>query len=120
MPRSGGDVSVLIADDYAAIRRYVRDLLERGGIRVVGEAENGDDAVRLCDQLRPNIVVLDISMPVLGGFAAARQIRELFPETKIIFLTSHALKDVRSRSLAIGVPRLCAQESCRTRFADGH
>ena len=95
MPRSGGDVSVLIADDYAAIRRYVRDLLDRGGIRVVGEAENGDDAVRLCDQLRPDIVVLDISMPVLGGFAAARQIRELSLETKIIFLDEPRGQGVR-------------------------
>lgn len=102
MPQSGGDVSVLIADDYAAIRRYVRDLLQGGGIRVVGEAENGDDAVRLCHQLRPNIVLLDISMPVLGGFAAARQIRELSPETKIIFLTSHALEEYVSEALRLG------------------
>lgn len=102
MPQSRREVSILIADDYALVRRWLRDLLQQGGIRVVGEAENGDDAVRLCDHLRPDIVLLDISMPVLGGFAAARQIRVLSPETKIIFLTSHTSEEYVSEALRAG------------------
>ena len=102
MPQSRPEVTVLIADDHALVRRWLRVLLQHGEIRLVGEAENGEEAVRLCDRLRPDIVLLDISMPVLDGFAAARKIRALSPETKIIFLTSHPLQEYVSEALRAG------------------
>jgi DNA-binding NarL/FixJ family response regulator len=73
------DVSIFIVDDHAAVRGRLRDLLKYSGMQVVGEAANGKEAVRQCEHLRPQIVVLDISMPVLNGFEAARKILELSP-----------------------------------------
>ena len=76
---------ILVADDHEAIRRGMRALLEtQDGWKVCGEAENGQDAVEKTKTLRPDLVILDISMPVLSGFGAARLIREHFPEVPIL------------------------------------
>src|SRR5512146_2081224 len=83
-------VTVLIADDYAAARRFLTELLQGCGMRVIGEAADGCEAVLRCLQLQPQVVVLDISMPLLDGFGAARQIAQLSPETRIVFLSAHA------------------------------
>ena len=96
------DVRVLIADDHAAVRGAVRDLLQRGGIAVVGEAANGQEALHLYKRLYPDIVVLDISMPLLNGFEVARQLSELSPAAKIIFLTGHASEDLVCEALRAG------------------
>lgn len=76
---------ILVADDHEAIRRGIRALLEtQDGWKVCGEAENGQDAVEKTKALRPDIVILDISMPVLSGFGAARLIKERFPDVPIL------------------------------------
>jgi DNA-binding NarL/FixJ family response regulator len=81
---------VLIADDHDLIRRGVRDLLAaRSGWQVVGEACNGADAVRKAVSLRPDIAILDFSMPELNGPGAAAQIAEKVPETGVVVLTIH-------------------------------
>src|SRR3981081_1068814 len=81
---------VLIADDHDLIRRGVRDLLAaRSGWQVVGEACNGTDAVRKAVSLRPDIAILDFSMPELNGPGAAAQIAEKVPETGVVVLTRH-------------------------------
>jgi DNA-binding NarL/FixJ family response regulator len=79
---------LLIADDDAGIRAMIRDSVE-DRCEVVGEAENGLEAVNAAEQLRPDIVLLDISMPVMGGFAAARQLKEKMPALAIIFVTQY-------------------------------
>jgi DNA-binding NarL/FixJ family response regulator len=96
------DVSVLVADDHSAIRENLRDLLQDSGMRVVGEAADGREAVRLCGQLCPEIVLLDISMPLLNGFEAAQEIAILSPATKIIFLTGHSLKEYVREAFRVG------------------
>ena len=83
-------ISILIADDHTMFRQGLRELLERkGGFRVVAEVNNGPDAVKNAKEHRPNIALLDVSMPVLTGIEAARQIAGVSPQTKTIILTMH-------------------------------
>jgi DNA-binding NarL/FixJ family response regulator len=76
---------ILLADDHEAVRRGMRALLEtQDGWYVCGEAENGQDAVEKTKALKPDLVILDISMPVLNGFGAAKLIKEWLPDIPIL------------------------------------
>jgi DNA-binding NarL/FixJ family response regulator len=82
-------ISVMIADDHTFIREALHSLLETDkNLRIVGEADNGRKAMELALEKRPNILLMDIGMPRLNGLEAARQIRHLAPEVKIILLTA--------------------------------
>jgi DNA-binding NarL/FixJ family response regulator len=94
---------VLVADDHDLIRRGVRDLLAaRSGWQVVGEACNGADAVRKAVSLRPDVAILDFSMPELNGTGAAAQIAEKVPETGVVVLTMHDSEQVMREVLQSG------------------
>jgi DNA-binding NarL/FixJ family response regulator len=81
-------LEILIADDHELIREGLKTLIERQpGWKVCGEAANGRRAVEMAQELKPNVVVLDISMPELNGIEAARQIRKMCPETEVLILT---------------------------------
>jgi DNA-binding NarL/FixJ family response regulator len=77
---------ILLADDHELIRRGTRALLESRGETEVWEAENGREAVEKTRELKPHLVILDISMPLLDGFGAAREIRKFAPETAILIV----------------------------------
>jgi DNA-binding NarL/FixJ family response regulator len=79
---------ILIVDDHEIVRRGVRRLLEEHW-EICGEAENGKIAVEKVRQLKPDAVVLDVSMPIMSGYQAAQEIRRISPSTKIVFLTMH-------------------------------
>jgi DNA-binding NarL/FixJ family response regulator len=97
------ELRVLIADDHDLIRRGVRDLLAaRSGWEVVGEACNGADAVRKAVSLRPDVAILDFSMPELNGPGAAAQIAEKVPETGVVVLTMHDSEQVMREVLQSG------------------
>lgn len=85
--REGVQFSVLIADADDAFRSLVRRYLGPGVV-VVGEAGDGDEAVRLSQQLHPDVVLMDVAIPVTGGAEAARLIKAEWAETKVVFLTS--------------------------------
>ncbi len=81
---------VLIADDHTIVRSGVRMLLEtEPGIEVVGEAENGRDAIDLAVQLQPDVILMDIAMPEIDGLEATRKIKAQVPQTNILVLTMH-------------------------------
>jgi DNA-binding NarL/FixJ family response regulator len=81
---------ILVADDHDIIRRGLKELLaSRAGWEVCAEAKTGREAVMLAEQLRPDVVVMDISMPDLNGLEAARKIRKSLPKTEILILTLH-------------------------------
>jgi len=79
---------VLIADDHALFRDGLRSLLEARGVEVVGEAENGVEAVEMARRTRPDAVLMDLAMPVVGGLAATRLISAELPDVKVVVLTA--------------------------------
>ena len=84
-------ITVLLAEDHNIVREGFRSLLKHEpDIEVVGEAETGRQAVQLTRKLRPAVVVMDIAMPLLNGLEATRQIRESFPDTKVLILSAHS------------------------------
>ena len=80
---------ILIVDDNMSARTTIRSLLEWHGLQMCGEAKDGKEAIEQVMEQKPDIVVLDINMPVMSGIAAAREIRRISPGTKIVFLTVH-------------------------------
>ena len=97
------DITLLIVDDQALVRMGFRMLLEaEPGIRVVGEAANGDEALRLARELRPRVVLMDVRMPGLDGIAATRQLLELSPDSRVIILTTFDLDEYAFGGLRAG------------------
>jgi DNA-binding NarL/FixJ family response regulator len=85
------DISVLLVDDHSLVRKGFRRMLEdEAGIRVVGEASDGHEAVTAVGILKPRVVVMDFSLPSMNGAVATRRIRELYPETEVLILSMHA------------------------------
>ena len=81
--------SILVVDDHPTARRTIRSLLAGHHISVCGEAVDGEEAIAKVRKLRPDIVLLDINMPVMNGIQAAYEVRQIAPSTKVIFLTIH-------------------------------
>lgn len=94
---------ILLADDHEVLRQGLRVLLDAvPDIAVVGEAANGRDAVRMANELRPTVVVMDIAMPDLNGIEATQQIREALPETQVVILSMHSAREYVHRALKAG------------------
>src|SRR6478736_2689723 len=96
-------VRVLLADDHEIVRQGLRVLLEREGFQVVGEASNGHEALKLCEANHPEVAILDLSMPILNGVDAAREIMKSNPRTKVVLLTMHTEDHLILESLRAGV-----------------
>jgi two-component system, NarL family, nitrate/nitrite response regulator NarL len=94
---------ILIADDHEVVRKGVCTILQsRENLEVCGEATNGAEAVQKASQLNPDLIILDVSMPVLDGFAAAREIRTTLPAIPILMLSMHAGREMVRASQAAG------------------
>jgi DNA-binding NarL/FixJ family response regulator len=85
---------VLIAEDHRGLRRAQAELLEVAGFEVVGRAADGADAVALARQVTPDLVLMDLSMPVLNGLEATRLLTELLPGTPVVILTAYDSPDL--------------------------
>lgn len=124
-----GKISIVIADDHAVVRQGTRALLEREqDLEVVGEAGDGEEAVKLIEQLRPEVAIVDISMPKLNGVEVTRRVKLRCPSTAVLILTAYdndeyifalleagaagyLLKDVDSREVVEAVRAVYAGES---------
>ena len=96
-------ISVLLVDDHQLVRAGLAALLDTAdGVNVVGEAADGRQAVELARQLRPDVILMDLSMPVMGGAAATREVLAERPGTSIVVLTSFSERDRVSEALAAG------------------
>src|SRR5882757_368593 len=96
-------VRLLLADDHELVRQGLKALLEREGFQVVGEASNGQEALRLVPDARPDVAVLDISMPILNGLDAARELQKSSRKTRSILLTRHDENQYVTEALRVGV-----------------
>lgn len=111
-------ITVFLADDHAVVREGLKLLLEmQSDIQVIGDAENGRDALRQVTKLHPDVVIMDISMPELNGIDAAQQILEQCPSTKIIILSMHSASEHIFRALRAGVKGYLLKESAGVEVA---
>jgi DNA-binding NarL/FixJ family response regulator len=96
-------VRIVLVDDHVLVRQGLKSLIERDGFQIVGEASDGQEALRQVELLQPGIVVMDISMPSFNGLNAALEMQHSFPKTKIILLTQHDEDQYVSEALETGV-----------------
>ena len=112
-------VSVFLVDDHAVVRDGLKLLLEScAGISVVGEASDGRTAVRRVRDLRPDVVVMDITMPEMDGVEATRQIREECPTAQVIILSMHSTSEHVFRALEAGARGYLVKESAGVEVVD--
>jgi len=103
---------VLIVDDHAAMRRAITRVLEsQPNVEVCGEAENGRVAIEQAQRLKPDLIVLDLSMPVMNGLEAARILRAMMPTTPILMYTSFATSNLAEEALAAGVSKVATKST---------
>lgn len=108
IPRIDDDRSVLssrvlVVEDFEPFRRFVCSTLGKiSGLRIVGEASNGLDAVQKAETLLPDLILLDIGLPILNGIEAARRIRKVSPASKILFVSQESSVDVVQAAFGLG------------------
>ncbi|HUJ29854.1 MAG TPA: response regulator transcription factor [Candidatus Acidoferrum sp.] len=94
---------ILIADDHEAVRRGLRAALVAAGLQVCGEAGDGSEAIQKAVQLNPDLAILDVSMPHVGGLEAAKAILKSSPATKILIFTMHESAQIKAEAVNVGV-----------------
>ena len=103
---------ILLADDHGIVRRGMKSLLEtEPGIEVVGEASDGREALKLCESLKPDIAILDVSMPMLNGIETTAQAVKNWPDLKIIILSMYADESYVVRALSAGARAYLLKEA---------
>ena len=108
-------IRVLIAEDHVVVREGLRMLLmQEKDIEVIGEAEHGELAVALTEKLRPDVVVMDISLPIMNGIEATRQIRKRCPSSRVLVLSSYADDELVTRLIDSGATGFLHKQSAAT------
>ena len=98
-----GPIRILIVDDHAVLRKAVRGLFEsRNEFQVCGEAENGLQAIKMAAELKPDVVIVDIVMPIMNGFEAARKIKEVSPHSRLVILSAYKDKQMLEEAKNVG------------------
>jgi DNA-binding NarL/FixJ family response regulator len=96
-------VRVLVVEDFEPFRRFVCSMMEDGSqLQVICEVSDGLEAVQKAQELQPDLILLDIGLPGLNGIEAARQIRKLVPQSKILFVSQESSADVIEEALSLG------------------
>lgn len=96
-------IRILVVEDFASFRQLIRSTLGKNpGLQVTCEVLDGPEAVHKAEELKPDLILLDIGLPTLNGIEAARQIRKLAPESKIIFLSQESSAEVVEEALSLG------------------
>jgi DNA-binding NarL/FixJ family response regulator len=96
-------ISVMVAEDYEPFRRFLCSTLAKDSVlQIIAEVQDGLEAVRRAEELRPELILLDVGLPTLNGIEAARRIRKLAPESKILFVSQESSADVVQEALAAG------------------
>jgi CheY-like chemotaxis protein len=104
-------IRILIADDHEAVRRGLRSALLGAGWEVCGEATNGREAIAKAMELHPDLVVLDVSMPMMGGLEAAPQILRTDPQVKVVIFTMHESQQIKNEMISLGVHGLAVKSA---------
>lgn len=100
---SDRDVTIMLVDDHLVMRQGLLSLLnDAGGLEVIGQAGDGEEAVRLAPELAPDLIVMDIMMPKKNGVDACREIMEILPEVKVVILTASTSEDAVIDAVAAG------------------
>lgn len=95
-------IRLMLADDHRMLREGLSRSMREEGFDVVAEARNGAEAVQLATQVKPEVILMDVTMPELDGVEACRQIREAIPDARIVMLTMHADQDVLANAIRAG------------------
>ena len=111
-------IRVLLADDHRLLRDSLRRSLTDEGFEIVGEAADGEQAIDLAAELHPDVVLLDVTMPNVGGVEAAGRIHQERPETRIVMLTMHADAEVVAEALRAGACGYLTKDSSTEEIAD--
>jgi len=111
-------ITVVLVDDHTMLRQGLRRALEAEGIRVVGEAGDGDEAVRVALAHRPDVVLMDVSMPVTDGIDATRQLIAADARMRVVMLTMHIDRDVIDRSMKAGAVGYLTKDAAISEVVD--
>ncbi|HEY0399975.1 MAG TPA: response regulator transcription factor [Acidimicrobiia bacterium] len=109
---------LLLVDDHKLLRQGLRRAVEEAGFDVVGEAGDGEEAVRLAIELQPDLVLMDVTMPVLDGIEATRRLRQSAPEARVVILTMHGEEETVDRALRAGAVAYLLKDCSTDQVAD--
>ncbi|MCP4543955.1 MAG: response regulator transcription factor, partial [Chloroflexi bacterium] len=112
-------IRILIVDDHGVLRAGLRALLSaEPDLEVIDEAAGGHEALRLADELRPEVVLLDISIPDLGGIEVARQLKKILPETRVLILTVHEDESLLQEAIRAGAAGYIIKRAVESELID--
>ena len=119
MPDETEPIRVIVVDDHDLLRKGLRDLLTEHGLRVVGEAGDGDDAVRLVTHAAPDVVIMDLHMPRVSGIEATRRLAEVAPNSRVLVLTVSSDDETVADAIAAGASGYLLKDASGEQIAQG-
>jgi two-component system chemotaxis response regulator CheY len=105
----GTAIRVMAVDDSPITRKMIKKALEPEGFEIIGEAGNGRDAVELYNKIKPDVITMDVTMPIMDGLQAAQVIKEQNPAQKIIMLSAMSDQDIVAEARAWGIVHFCSK-----------